>query len=171
MIIIGLGNHEERYNDTPHNIGFEIIDKIAEKNSFASFILSKKFHSLISESIDNGKKTILAKPQDYMNQSGLAVKAIKLFYKKDIIVIHDDIDLPIGTIRISKNRGSAGHKGVDSIIKEIGSKDFTRIRIGIQPSKGKPSDVTKYVLKKLAKNDQEKMIKEAVKTLHELNYC
>ena len=96
-----------------------------------------------------------------MNESGQSVKAIKSFYKtNEIVVIHDDIDLVIGKIKVSKNSGSAGHRGINSIIKELGTKDFERIRVGVQPEKGKPNSVEKYVLKKLKKSDLEKMMCE-----------
>lgn len=156
-IIIGLGNPGDKYQKTPHNIGFEIIDKIAEVNDFPEFKLSKKFKAFTSEK----NQTILVKPETFMNESGQAVKAIKSFYKtNEIIVIHDDIDLVIGKIKLSKNSGSAGHKGIDSIIKELGTKDFERIRVGIQPEKGKPKEVEKYVLRKLKKSDLEKIMNE-----------
>lgn len=165
IIIAGLGNPGEKYNNTRHNIGFRIIDEFAEKNNFPEFKLSKKFSSLISEN----KKIILAKPQTFMNESGKAVKSLISFYKlktSDFIIIHDDIDLTLEKIRISKNRGSAGHKGVESIIKEIGNKNFIRFRIGIQPQKGKPSAVEKYVLQRFTK-DEEKIIKGILKTANE----
>ena len=98
-----------------------------------------------------------------MNKSGQAVKALVSFYKtKDLIIIHDDIDLSEGKIKISKNKGSAGHKGIESIIKEIG-KDFIRIRIGIQPEKGKPENPERFVLQKSTKD-----IKEAVEAVESL---
>lgn len=151
-IIIGLGNPKEKYNNTAHNIGFDVIDKLARENDFPEFKLSKKFNALTSEK----NKTILAKPQTFMNESGKSVKAIVNFYKtKDLIVIHDDIDLILGRMKTSKNSGSAGHKGVESIIRELGTKDFTRIRIGIQPEKGKPAKIEKYVLQKLSKEQRE----------------
>jgi PTH1 family peptidyl-tRNA hydrolase len=155
MIIIGLGNPGEKYNKTRHNIGFEIIDQLKEENQFPDFKLSKKFNALISEKND----IILVKPQTFMNLSGKAVRAITTFYKtKEFIIIHDDIDLVIGKIKISKNRGAGGHKGIESIIREIG-KDFTRVRIGIQPEKGKPINVEKFVLQKFEKKELEEIKK------------
>jgi len=155
MIIVGLGNPGKKYNNTRHNIGFEILDQIKETDNFPDFKLSKKFKALISEK----DKIILVKPQTFMNLSGKSVKIIASFYKtKDLIVIHDDIDLVIGKIKISRNKGSAGHKGIESIIKEIG-KDFTRIRIGIQPKKGKPADTESFVLKKFKKQELEEIKK------------
>jgi len=162
-IIIGLGNPGAKYKNTPHNIGFEIIDKFAKENNFPNFKLFKKFQAEISEN----NNLILAKPQTYMNSSGQSVAKLVKFYKtKDLIVIHDDIDLPLGKIRVSQNRGSAGHKGVESIIKELGSKDFKRIRIGVQPEKA--MDTERYVLAKFKKEDKQlivKSIKEVMKVI------
>jgi len=164
-IIIGLGNPESKYKNTPHNIGFEVVDKMAKEKDFPEFKLAKKFKALISEK----DGVILVKPETFMNLSGQSVKAIKSFYKtEEIVIIHDDIDLPLGNFRISKNSGSAGHKGVESIIKELGTKDFKRIRVGVQPEKGKPKEVEKYVLKKFTKPQKEilkPVIEDIIKTL------
>ena len=163
IIIVGLGNPGKRYKDTWHNIGFQVVDEFAKENNFPEFKLSKKFNALVSENIINGKKIILAKPQTFMNNSGKPVKTLFSFYKpKELIIVHDDIDLPLGKIRISKNRGSAGHKGVESIIKEIGTKDFTRFRIGVSSKTEKPKNVEKYVLQKFDK-EEEKIIKQVIK--------
>ncbi|MBZ9577485.1 aminoacyl-tRNA hydrolase [Patescibacteria group bacterium] len=162
-IIVGLGNPGKKYIYTRHNIGFQVVDEFAKENNFPEFRLSKKFNSLVSESILNNEKIILVKPQTFMNKSGEAVSALINFYKtKEIIIIHDDIDLPLGKIRISKNRGAAGHKGVESITKEIGTKNFTRFRIGISPKIGKSKNVEKYVLQKFDK-EEEKIIKQVIK--------
>jgi len=151
-IIVGLGNPGEKYENTPHNIGFEAVDEFAKRNNFPDFKLSKKFNACVSEK----NAVLLAKPQTFMNKSGFSVKALDNFYKaENLIIIHDDIDLPLGKIKVSKNRGSAGHKGVESIIKELGTKNFTRIRIGVSPAEAKPKDAEKYVLKKLQKKDRE----------------
>lgn len=128
-LVVGLGNPGEKYENTRHNIGFRILDKIAEKQGIG-FSFEKKFEAEISEN-DNMK---LAKPQTFMNESGKAVQKIADFYKIDhnnIIVIHDDVDLEIGKIRISCGGSSAGHKGVQSIIDHLGSEDFWRVRVGV----------------------------------------
>lgn len=154
ILLAGLGNPGKKYKDTRHNIGFLVIDKFKEINNFPEFKLSKKFNSLVSEGFIDSKKVILAKPQTFMNESGKAVKALVSFYKiKVLFVAHDDIDLPLGKIKIAKGQGAAGHKGVKSIIKEIGTKDFTRIRIGISPEK-KPKNVEKFVLQKFNKENK-----------------
>lgn len=163
IIIVGLGNPGKKYKNTRHNIGFQVVDEFAKKNNFPEFRLSKKFNALISENIFNNKKIIAAKPQTFMNQSGKAVKALINFYKtKNLFVVHDDIDLPLGKIRIIKNREAAGHKGVESIIKEIGTKNFIRFRVGIQPKNLKPKNVEKFVLQKFSK-EEGKIIKEVIK--------
>lgn len=152
VIIVGLGNPGKKYLNTRHNIGFETIDQFAKENKFPEFKMAKKFNALISKE----KEVILAKPQTFMNNSGQPIKALFSFYKpKELIIIHDDIDLSLGKIRISKNRGSAGHKGVESTIKELGTKNFIRIRIGIQPEKGIPQNVEKFVLQKFKKQEKE----------------
>jgi len=161
IIIAGLGNPGEKYKNTPHNVGFEAIDKFAEKNNFPDFKLSEKFNALISEMIIGDKKIILAKPQTFMNESGKAIKKLaETGSLTDLIVVHDDIDLSLGEIKISKDRGSAGHKGVESIINAFGTKNFTRIRIGILPQAGKPESVEQFVLKKLSESE-EKILEEA----------
>ena len=169
IIVVGLGNPGKKYLNTRHNIGFEAIDQLAKENKFPEFKLAKKFNALVSKE----KEMILAKPQTFMNNSGQPVKTLYSFYKpKELIIIHDDIDLPLGKIRISKNRGSAGHKGVESIIKELGFKDFTRIRIGIQPEKDVVQNVEKFVLQKFKKQEKELIestIQEAISELKKLS--
>ncbi len=143
IIIVGLGNPGKKYEKTRHNIGFRVIDELAKKKT---------------------RNFIIAKPQTFMNNSGKAVKGLVNFYKikpENLWIIHDDIDLPMGKIRIAKSRGSAGHKGVESIIKELKTKDFNRLRIGIQPKTGKPKAVDKFVLQNFTK-EEEKIIKGVV---------
>jgi peptidyl-tRNA hydrolase, PTH1 family len=165
-IIIGLGNPGKKFEKTRHNVGFLAVDKFAEENSFPEFELQKKYASIVAEK--NG--LILAKPQTFMNESGKAVK--KILAKENaenLIVIHDDIDLPIGKIKIVKDRGSAGHKGIESIIQNIGNDNLIRIRIGIaNPSFAEASDgqekkikAKAVVLKKFSEEEQ-KMINEAI---------
>jgi len=162
-IIVGLGNPGGKYKNTRHNLGFRIVDEFAQENNFPNFRLAKKFNALVSEK----EKVILAKPQTFMNNSGKSVKKITINYKLqtiNLIIVHDDIDLALGKIRISKNRGSAGHKGVESIIKELGTKDFIRLRLGIHPQTTREPvpDTEKFVLRKFDK-EEEKIIKEVIK--------
>jgi len=176
FIIIGLGNPGKKYSHTWHNIGFQALSDFQKKNNFSAFRLSKKFQAEISENKIANKKIILAKPQTFMNESGKAAKALMKFYKikpENLWVIHDDVDIPLGKIRISKGRGSAGHKGAESIINEIKTKDFIRLRIGIQPKSGKPENTEKFVLQRFNKKENRVMEKiiakatDAIKSLAE----
>lgn len=151
IIIVGLGNPGKKYEKTRHNVGQRVIDELAKRKV---------------------RKFTIAKPQTFMNNSGKAVKALVNFYKTksdNLWVIHDDIDLPIGTFRTCQGRGSAGHKGVESIIKELKTKGFNRIRIGIQPKAGKPKQVDKFVLQNFTK-EEEKILKEIIQqVIEEIN--
>lgn len=163
-IILGLGNPKENYRETKHNVGFVAVDKIREKYNFSDFLFSKKFNSLISEGKINKKKVLLIKPQTYMNASGIAVKKTLSYYKispSSLYVFHDDIDIEIGKIKISKERGSAGHKGIESIFKEIKTRNFIRFRIGIGNIKNKKEKAISVVLKNFTENEKE-IIKKTV---------
>jgi len=135
FIIVGLGNPGKEYEYTRHNIGFRIVDFFVYQNGFSQFKLSKKYNALLSEGFVDGKDAIVIKPQTFMNLSGKSVHPLVDFYKLDpvnhLVVVGDDADVSIGQIKIQKGKSSAGHKGVQSIIDELGTKDFTRIRIGI----------------------------------------
>lgn len=135
FIIVGLGNPGKEYEYTRHNIGFRVVDFFAYENGFSEFKFSKKYNALLSEGSFDGTDVILIKPQTFMNLSGKSVRSILDFYKldpkKNLIVIGDDADVTIGQIKIQKSKTSAGHKGVQSIIDETGTKDFVRLRIGI----------------------------------------
>lgn len=148
-IIVGLGNPGKKFENTRHNVGFMALDFFAEKNSFPDFEIVKKYESLISEKDD----IILVKPQTFMNESGRAVKSVFKNTKSTLIIIHDDIDMPLGKLKISKDSGAGGHKGVESIIQALGSKDFIRLRIGIETDKEKKAE--EVVLKKFTKEEQE----------------
>lgn len=152
IIIIGLGNPGKKFEETRHNAGFMVLDVFAEKNNFPDFDLCKKCDSLVSEK----DGILLVKPQTFMNESGKAVKKLIINHKpitNNLIVIHDDIDLPLGKIKFSKDSGSGGHKGVDSIIKSVGKENMTRLRLGICPLTGKPKNVEKFVIQKFKKEE------------------
>ncbi len=158
-LVIGLGNPGKKYEETWHNLGFLAVDEIKNKEPeiFCDFKINKKFKSEICENQVAVEKIILAKPQTFMNQSGQAAKIIFDFYKinpKDLWVIHDDIDLTLGRIRISHSSSAGGHKGVQSIIDCLGTKDFIRFRLGIQkePPIEIPSEA--YVLQKIDKQSK-----------------
>ena len=177
VLIVGLGNPGAKYKKTRHNIGFRVLDEFQNENNFPNFEFSKKFNSLISDGIVKKKTILLTKPQTFMNSSGISIKGLINFYKiksSDIIVVHDDIDLVFGTTKISEKKGSAGHKGVESIIKELGTKDFTRLRIGIRDKKLKNKDTEKYVLKKFTEQEEQdlkKIIKQSLESLRLINYA
>ena len=176
-IIVGLGNPGKKFEKTRHNLGFLVLDKFSEKNQFPNFFKKEEFLAMISEKKIGKEKIILAKPQTFMNNSGKSVKSlIRNFLlnkamaelSRHLFVIHDDIDIPIGKFKISIGRGSAGHKGVQSIIDELGTKDFVRFRIGIKPnSKFKMQNaklrfkIQDFVLEKFNKNE-EKILKEVI---------
>lgn len=167
ILVVGLGNPGHKYKKTRHNVGFLALDFIAETDKWQE---SKKANCLYLKKQMASKIIELIKPLTSMNNSGKCVRYIKRKHcieSKDIIVIHDDIDLLIGTIRISQNISSAGHKGVQSIINELGTKNFTRIRIGIQPKTGKPQNTEKFVLQKFTK-DEEKIIKKIIEKVIEI---
>jgi PTH1 family peptidyl-tRNA hydrolase len=168
IIIIGLGNPGKKYEKTRHNLGFLIIENLKLKiENFSDWRYEKKFKAEISRGKIDNQKVILAKPQTFMNNSGKAVKLLTKTYTldpKNLIVIHDDIDLPLGKIKIVRNRGAAGHKGVQSIIDELGTKNFVRFRIGINPKPYTldPKTLDKFVLQKFNK-EEEKFLKEVIK--------
>lgn len=136
-LIVGLGNPGNQYKFTRHNAGFMALDFLLSFDGFMTAIFSHEFKSdIFSWKDQNNKKVLFVKPQTYMNDSGQALKVICNFYKldfdKDLLVIHDDVDLPFGTIRLTSSSSAAGHNGVKSIIENLGTQDFNRIRIGIE---------------------------------------
>ena len=160
-LIVGLGNPEEKYGKTRHNMGFDTINKLAEKYNLE--IKKIKFKGLYENTIIEGQKVILLKPQTYMNLSGESIKECVDFYKIDldkILVIYDDMDVKPGTIKIRKKGSSAGHNGIKSIISELGTEEFARIRIGI----GKPEekyDKINYVIGQIPE-EENKLLQEGV---------
>ena len=131
QLIVGLGNPGEKYQYTRHNIGYMAIDNIVSAQQ--DYKIKKKFNSIIYETIIDKNRTILIKPETYMNNSGDAVSQIANFYKidsKNILVLHDELDIPFGKIRIKSGGGNAGHNGLKSISKKI-DNNYTRVRLGI----------------------------------------
>jgi len=149
-LIVGLGNPERRYVNNRHNIGFMCLNHFAKMQGIR--FDKKKGQARIGTGEVAGNEVVLAKPQTYMNLSGESVSRLMARFNTnldDLLVIHDDLDLPLGKIRIRRGGSSAGHKGIDSIITCLGSQDFTRIRIGIgRPDKPEISedDIIAYVL-------------------------
>ncbi len=154
-IIVGLGNPGPKYKKTRHNIGFIVIEHLAETYQLKFHLGKKSFKSETASGTIDHSKVLLVKPLTYMNKSGEAVAAILNFYKnkpEDILVIHDDLDLPLGRIRIVKGGGAGGHNGIRSIITHLGTQNFPRLRIGI----GRPHNETpveNYVLSPFSKEE------------------
>lgn len=169
--IIGLGNPGKEYERTRHNAGFLSLDALREKWGFPEFVTEKKFSASVSAALRDGEKTLLVKPESFMNRSGGSVAAIANFFKLspvDLVVIHDDLDLPFGTWKDATGSGAAGHNGVSDIIEKLGTKDFRRIRIGIgRPARntsrsdvGGPTDdrdPADYVLDRFTPEESEKL--------------
>ena len=156
-LIVGLGNPGENYYDSRHNIGFLAVDLLADKIGVK---LSRQgYSSLYNIGKINGNRVFLMKPQTYMNKSGIAVRHAMDFYKidtKSIIVIHDEMDLPLERVKIKKNGGSAGHNGIKSIENQLGTNDFNRVRIGV----GKPEykdEGAKHVLSSFTRDERNKI--------------
>ncbi len=181
--IVGLGNPGNEYNSSRHNIGREIVEKFISKNDFDDFKFDKKNNALISEGEIagiNGKKTkkekvIAILPETFMNKSGNSLKKIITSVKKakNLIIIHDDLDMGIGTAKIVFGKKSGGHKGIESVIRSIKTKDFIRIKIGISPTtptgkikKPKGEDaVVKHVLGKFSPKEEKEIKKIQKKTV------
>jgi len=136
-LVVGLGNPGLQYAATRHNIGFMVIDRLAAR--LGAGAAKHMHHSLVQQAAVAGEKILLAKPQTYMNASGEAVAALLRWYRLplfDLLVISDDMDLPVGRLRLRKTGGHGGHNGLRSIIELVGGRDFTRLRVGI----GRPAD-------------------------------
>ena len=155
LVLVGLGNPGEEYAKTRHNAGRSALMLLAKKEDFPDFVLNKKALSLVTKGCV-GEKMTLVLPETMMNLSGKAVAAFIKSPKaaKNLVVVHDDLDLPLGTIKITFGRGAGGHKGVESVLRAIKTKDFVRIRIGVAPV-GKRSQAKKI-------KDEEKVIKHII---------
>ena len=157
FLIVGLGNPGREYNNTRHNIGFDAIDVIADKYNIE--VSRIKFKGVYGEGFVNGEKVILLKPTTYMNLSGESVREVMDFYKlseEDILIIYDDVSLDVGRIRIREKGSAGGHNGIKSIIANIGTDVFPRIKVGV----GKPQgDLVKHVLGTFSKEDREDLNK------------
>lgn len=154
-IIVGLGNYGKQYENTRHNIGFMVVDKLAYDNNVK--IDKKKFKSLCAECIINGEKCILVKPQTYMNLSGDAVAEVLAFYKpnlEDIIVIYDDTSFDVGEVRVKRTGSSGGQNGIRNIIARLGTEEINRVRCGIG-SKPPKMNLADYVLSRFLKEEND----------------
>ncbi|MBW2366712.1 MAG: aminoacyl-tRNA hydrolase [Deltaproteobacteria bacterium] len=151
-LVVGLGNPGRDYAKTRHNIGFMVIDKIAETLSIQ--LVNKKFNTIVGMGVIEGMTVILAKPRSYMNRSGLPTRQVADYYRidsKDMIVIHDDIDLAFNRIKLKEKGGDGGHRGIRSIKEAFGGGAFNRVRIGVgrgMDDPGQDKQVVSHVLGK-----------------------
>ena len=166
-LIVGLGNPGIEYQFTPHNLGFLAIDRIA--NNLGVEVRNRQCRALTARAVIAGQPVILAKPQTFMNLSGLSVRELVAEYQvevnSDLIVIYDELDLPLGTIRIRQRGSSAGHNGMESILGALGTDEFLRIRLGVAPDR-KVTDGVKFVLTPFRKA-QLKVVDEVLDTAAE----
>ncbi|MFA5358852.1 MAG: aminoacyl-tRNA hydrolase [Patescibacteria group bacterium] len=167
--IIGLGNPGREYAKTRHNFGWLVLDALAGASKWQEKITAKVF---ILEKELSGKDMVLAKPTTFMNRSGVVLNYIKKKYpkfkKSDLVVVHDDKDLDFGRIKVSHDSSSAGHNGVQSIIDALGSKDFTRIRLGVKNDLLTKMPTDKFVIGRFTAEESKKLdgiIKEATEAL------
>jgi PTH1 family peptidyl-tRNA hydrolase len=154
-LIVGLGNPGREYRTTRHNVGFMAVDALAK--TFDTALTRMQSNALIGQIAVGGRKVVLAKPQTYMNLSGQAVASLVRFYKvplDHLLVVHDELDLPYGTIRLRPGGGSAGARGMGSIIDRLGTHEFPRLRIGIGRPAGR-MDPADYVLQEFSRVEQE----------------
>ena len=165
-LIVGLGNPGKEYEKTRHNMGFMFIDDYAKEKGVE--INKKKFNGLYTDFVNKGEKTILLKPQSYINLSGEVVKAFVDFYKidiKDVLIINDDLDLPIGKYKLRPTGSSGGHNGLKNIELHLKTQDYKRLKIGI--SNNKDIDTKDYVLCNISKENQ-KIIDELKKVVNNI---
>jgi PTH1 family peptidyl-tRNA hydrolase len=159
-LIVGLGNPGKEYEMTWHNLGAMTLNEFAADAGFTPWSRQKNVRGLVASGTVGGEKIILLKPETFMNESGISVAAalkIKKIAIRDLVLVHDDLDFPLGTLRVAKNRSAAGHNGVKSVIDALGTKDFARLRLGIATRAAKKVEAEKFVLKKIPKADQEQV--------------
>ena len=187
-LIIGIGNPDEQYQNTRHNVGFMFLDYLAKKSGADDFEFDKKSNSLVSKTKLEGSPVTLAKPQTYVNKSGEAVKKLIVNCKlparssggkiENLVIVHDDLDIPFGNTKLSFDKNSGGHKGIESIMKALKTKKFYRLRIGLakpalqkarqQSDKKRDEFVVKMVLSKFSpaeKEELEKVFKDGLEKL------
>ncbi len=169
ILIIGLGNPGRRFRNTPHNLGAETIDRLRKRHRLPRF--GRQNQALTTQGEIGKQKVVLAKPLTFMNESGRAVAALAKELQADpnqIWIIHDDADLPLGEFRISANRGSGGHKGVASVIEQLQSRNFHRLRLGAFT--GEKRDLKNFVLepyRRTERTQSREMIEQAMDALEE----
>ena len=176
LLLVGLGNPGREYDQTRHNVGFDVLDHfVTENDEFEPWIAKKDLKSQLAQGRLGEARVLAIKPTTFMNLSGEAVRAVVDFYKipaEQVLVVHDELDIDFGQIRLRRGGSSAGHNGLKSIIGQIG-EDFGRVRIGIGPKKPARMDSADFVLQQFAASEQEQMsnlLKEATAILSEYVY-
>lgn len=165
-LIVGLGNPDKKYAKTRHNVGYMIVDLLAEKEK-TKFYYEQKFLGLVADYNVNGNKAILLKPVTYMNLSGRSVIKVINYFKipiDDVLIIYDDVDVDLGSIKLRLTGGSGGHKGMEDIINSLQTKDIKRLRVGI----GKDENMIDFVLSKFTKAEK-KIIDPVFQTAKEVS--
>jgi len=167
-IIVGLGNPGDPYRWSRHNIGFQVVDRLAEENHIS--VCHKRFKAYYGKGSIRSQDVLLVKPLTFMNLSGLAVQKIISFYKvgpEDLVVIHDDLDLPFGTLRIKRWGGDGGHQGIRSIIESVGGNNFLRLKVGIgRPTKGmEPAEYVLHSFDEMEQRQLEEILPRAAECL------
>ena len=163
-IIAGLGNPGRKYVETRHNIGFEIIDVLCAKYDIK--LNKEKYLAIFGEGTIGGEKVILAKPQTFMNLSGESIREMMEWYKLEndkLIVICDDVSMTCGKLRIREKGSAGGHNGLKNIIYQLGTEEFTRIKIGVGSPENPEFDIKDWVLGKFSKDETEILIKTAIR--------
>lgn len=157
-LIVGLGNPGIEYQFTPHNLGFLTVDRIA--NDCGVEVRNRQCHALTARAVIEAEPVLLAKPETFMNLSGMAVRELvtkhEIRPESDLIVVYDELDLPLGAIRIRERGSSAGHNGMSSVIGALGTQEFLRVRLGISPER-KIADGVKFVLTPFRKSQLKKV--------------
>lgn len=155
FLIVGLGNPGREYKNNRHNVGFMLLDRLAAR--LAETFKRYELNALVAKVSFQGRRLILAKPQTYMNNSGLAVRSLVRYYKvplENLMVVYDDVDLPFGQLRLRPGGGSAGHKGMNSIQEQLGTEEFPRLRFGIGRPPGR-MEAADYVLQDFSRDESE----------------
>jgi peptidyl-tRNA hydrolase, PTH1 family len=171
-LIVGLGNPGKEYDGTRHNVGFALVERLA-KGWRADWELKKKFSSRVAQVDRDERRIVLCEPQTFMNASGEAVQAVSDYYKltpKQILILADDADLPLGTIRLRPDGSSGGHHGLESIEQHLGTRGFARLKIGIGRREQDGRQISGYVLGRFA-SDEKKVVEQVLERASQQVEC